>query len=331
MTTTAMFILSVELVPTRQRNLVNGWASCLWVFGYPVAAGIGYFVPDWNYMFLAASVFYMFTTLSVFFCIESPKFYLINNNEEAAKRAFQALARLNNMELDLEKREISDTGRAQKREQSTRQQLVDFVKFPSLRLECGILMALWFVVAMFYFGFNFGWGKIVPDLYLGYVVAGSGELISYVLLVPLIAVCGRRRAMMFLFAGSALFFLLAIPDLELGAGWSLNSVSCLVGIVFVSGSFSGVYLWTGEIAPTSHAGLVFCLCSGAARFGSFLGPYIFNNLAPITHRAVPLGGLALIALLCAFGSFIMVETGNSTIVLTGVDVEERRRNYRYQI
>ena len=137
--------------------------------------------------------------------------------------------------------------------------------------------------------------------------------------------------MMFMFTGASLSYLLAIPVLNFGGGWSLNSVSCLVGIVFVSGCFAGVYLWTGEVAPTSHAGLVFCLCSGAARIGSFLGPYIFNNLAPVTHTAVPLGGLAIVALLCSLGSFLIVETGTSTIVLTGAEVEERRKKYKYQI
>ena len=331
LTSTAMFILTMELVPAKQRNIISGWAAALWALGYPVAAGVGYFITSWNYMFLAACIVHLLTTIQVFFCIESPKFYLINNNVTSAKQAFKALAKMTKMDLDLEDTEILDVGKVKDRQQSTKQQLIDLVRHPSLRLETIILMLLWLCVTMFYYGFNFGWGKIVPDIYLGYIMAAVGELIACVLVVPLIAWLGRRRAMMIMFMGAALSYLIAIPEVELGSGWTLESVSCLVGVIFVTGNFTGVYLWTGEIAPTSHVGLVYCLSSGTARIGSFIGPYIFNNLAPVTHKAVPLGGLAVIALLCTLGSFLLVETGDKTIALTGQDIEERRKNYSYHV
>ena len=250
----------------------------------------------------------------------------------AAKKSFEALARLNNMEWDLTDTEISDVGKAKGREQSTRQQLVDLIRYPSLGLETGILVALWFSIIMFYYGFNFGWGKIVPDLYLGYLMAAAGELIAYVLVVPpLVGWLGRRRAMIVLCFGAAVSYLVAVPQVQIAGGWTLESISCLVGVIFVSGALSGVYLWTGEIAPTSHVGFVFCLSSGLARVGSFIGPYIFNNLALITHRAVPLGGLAFLAVLCALGSFLLVETGNREIALTGKEVQERRKKCKNPI
>ena len=96
--------------------------------------------------------------------------------------------------------------------------------------------------------------------------------------------------------------------------------------------FSGLYLWTGELAPTSHRGFVFSACSLSARIGSFIGPYIFNNLAPVTPKAVPLGGLAFLSALCAVGAFLLVETGDKKICVSAEDVEGRRKKYfKYQI
>ena len=328
---TGMYILTVELVPAKHRNLINAWASCLWAFGYPFVVGIGYFIESWNYMFLAASIIFMLASLQVFICTESPRFYLIKNDVKAAKKAFEALAKFNNMDLDLEFTEITDVGKTEDREQSVKQQFMELIRYPSLRLETLILMAIWMAVAMFYYGFNFGWGKILPNRYLGYIMAGVGEFISYVLAVPLIAWLGRRRAMIFMFVGAALVYLIAIPNVEIGGGWTLESVICLIGVIFVSASFSGVYLWTGEIAPTTHRGFVFGISSSAARVGSFIGPFIFNNLAPITHKAVPLGILAFASVLCLLGSFLLVETEDKAIPLTGQDVEERRKGYKYQI
>ena len=133
--------------------------------------------------------------------------------------------------------------------------------------------------------------------------------------------------MMVGFLAAGFFYLLAIPEVNLGGHWTLENISCLIGIIFVSGCFSGAYPWTGELAPTSHRGLVMCASSISARIGSFIGPYIFNNLAPVTHKAVPLGGLAFLAVLCAFGSFLLLETGDKKICLTAEDAVARRKNY----
>lgn len=331
LTSTAMYILTVELVTAKPRNLLNGWTGLMWALGYPIAAAVGYFVTDWNYMFLAALIVFLLSTIQVFICIESPRFYLMNNDVAAAKAAFQALADLSNFDMELEKVEISDESKAKELEQSTKQQLIDLIKYPALRLETAMLMMLWTFVAMFYYGFNFGWEALAPDMYLGYVMGGVGEIIAYALTIPLIAWLGRRRAMAVMFVGAALSYLLAIPDVPILGEYSMENIMCLLGIVFVSGTFSGVYMWTTEIAPTSHVGLVFCLSSGSARIGSFIGPYIFNNLYPKTHKAVPLGLLAVIAVVCVLGSFLLVETGDKTMALTPQDIEERRKGYKHQI
>ena len=330
---TGVYIMTVELVPVEQKNYINGWAMCLWALGYPLATAVGYLIPNWNYMFLAAAIIIAVMNVQVFFCPEPPSFHVINRDIESAKQSLKALQLLTDSKLDIDNIEISDAGKVQDRNQTVLRQLADLCSYPSLALETSILMFLWFFLGMSYYGFNFGWSSIVPNRYLGYLMASVGELIAYMSAVPLIARIGRRRAMMLMFVGAAIFYLIAIPEVKLGKNtdWTLESVSCLIGVIFVSGCFSGVYLWTAELAPTSHRGFVFCVSSSAARIGSFLGPYIFNNLKPITHRAVPLGGLAVLALLCALGSFILVETGDKETALTGEDVVARRKSHRYRI
>ncbi|XP_063675847.1 solute carrier family 22 member 15-like [Bolinopsis microptera] len=326
-----MYILTAELIPSKHRNITNGWSGCLASFGYFIAVGIGYFIKSWNNMFLATSIMMWLIALQIFICPESPRFFLIKNDVNAAKKVFKTLAKLNSIDLDLENIQIIDVGKAKDRNHNFKQQLTEFIRYPSLRLETIILMALWPSVAMFYCGFSFGWREILPDIYSGYIMAGVGEAISSLTCVSFTGWLGRRRAMVVMFLGAALTYLIAIPNVEFGSGWTMESVSCLIGVIFVTGAYAGLFLWTGEIAPTTHRGLVFSICSGISRVGSFIGPFIFNNLAPITHKAVPLGGLAFISVLCMLGSFLLVETGNERIPLTGQDVEERRKDYKYKI
>ena len=331
---TALYILTVELLPAKYRNYVTSWSMFLWASGgIPIATGVGYFVKDWNYMFLASSIIYIIFNLQVIICIESPRYFLIKGDAKSAKMSIKALAALTKSNLDVDKVELEDLEKSRAREQSFWQQLVDLCSYPVLLVETLLQMFMWFFIGMSYYGFNFGWGAILPDRYLGYLMGAVGEAIAYVTVAPLIALIGRRRSMMLLFVLSAVFYLIGIANVELkeNSKWTLESVSCLFGIVFISACFSTVYLWTAELAPTSHRGFVFSVSSSAARIGSFLGPYIFQNLKPITHKAVPLGGLAFLAVVCAFASFILVETGDKEIALTGEDVATRRKHYKYRL
>ena len=330
--TTGFFVLQLELMPASYRNYINGFAGIMWAAGYPIAAAVGYFVHDWNYMYLAAAIIGILTRVHTFvFVIESPRFYLIKNDVKSAKKSFKALAALTTANLNLDKTDIIDAGKAGERQQNMKQQFMDLIKYPSVLKETLLLMFLWFFIAMFFYGFNFGWAKIVPNTYLGYLFGGLGEFISACITVPVIHKLGRRRAMMIFHSGAALVFLIAIPEVEIGNGWTLEGVCCLVCVTFISTSFQGIYLWTGEIAPTSHRGFAYAAGSGAARVGSFLGPYIFNNLAPVTHRAVPFGIQSFASLLCAFAAFLLVETGDKEIACVAADVEARRKGYRYRI
>ena len=329
---TGMFVLTVEILPARYRNYINGWAQCLWAVGYGVAAATGYLVKDWNQMFLVAAIICFITQLPTFFAIESPRYYLIKGDVNAAKDSLKRLGDLNGIDLDLENITITDGGK--EREQSLKQQLVEFCRYPILLVETLLCMYLWFFVGLSYYGFNFGWGSILPDRYIGYLMAMVGELIAYIGLVPTISKLGRRRALMIAFLGASLCYLVAIPDVALTAGenpWTLESVASLVGIVFVSATFSGIYLWTGEIAPTSHRGFVFCMSSSAARIGSFIGPFIVNNLFEMTHKAVPLAALSALSLVAFLASFSLVETGDKGIASTSEEVVTRRKQYSYRI
>ena len=251
----------------------------------------------------------------------------MTNNIDGAKESFKFLASLNNMDLDLDNIVITDSDKTKERQQTFFQQMRDMIAYPMLFIETCLQMILWFITAMSYYGFNFSWGSIIPDIYIGYVMAMVGELIVCLGLTPLVAWIGRRRTMMMLYGGAACCYLFAIPNVNLDAAgsWTLESVAFLVGIVFVTASFSGLHLWSAELAPTSHQGLVFGSASSAARVGSFLGPFIFFNLAPQLPKAAPLVGQAGLMVLCCVSSFLLVETEDKDIALTGEDVVKRRQ------
>ena len=67
-------------------------------------------------------------------------------------------------------------------------------------------------------------------------------------------------------SASGTFVMAQIPY-KLSPSFSVEMLSCLLGAMFVSAAFCGDYLYTMELAPTSHRGKMLGYCSFAARIG----------------------------------------------------------------
>jgi MFS family permease len=95
--------------------------------------------------------------------------------------------------------------------------------------------------------------------------AGLGEAIASVILVPLVLYSGRRRAMILSLIVASVCFLLGMIPWQWTDVWSFERLISLIAIVAVTCSFSLAFLYTNELAPTTHRGLVFSCSSLIAR------------------------------------------------------------------
>ena len=62
-------------------------------------------------------------------------------------------------------------------------------------------------------------------------------------------------------------FLLALIPFRLTASFTAAQLSCLIGIMFANAFYSSMYLYSAELAPTSHRGKMMGYCSVSARIG----------------------------------------------------------------
>ena len=68
---------------------------------------------------------------------------------------------------------------------------------------------------------------------------------------------------------SALSFGVRITDT-----WDLDHVVRLFAATVIGSVWDSVSLLSKELSPTSHQGMIYCLCSASARVGAFVGPYM---------------------------------------------------------
>ena len=195
--------------------------------------------------------------------------------------------------------------------------------------ETLLCMFSWLIVALIFYGFTFGWSKIGKDLYTNYLFDSVGKGTSFALTIPACYYLGRQRALLLFLGTGILANCLAMPDVMFSESWSLEHVACLIGMMALAGAFGTIYLYTGELAPTSHRGMVLSLSSAAARVGSAIGPYV-ALIYDVTDRRVPLAVFAVLTGLMGLAVWFLSDTTGRRIPETPKDVEILAGSRKYR-
>eukprot|EP00116_Pleurobrachia_bachei_P017185 sb/3477447/ len=90
----------------------------------------------------------------------------------------------------------------------------------------------------------------------------------------------------------------------------------------IAAVFGSIYLYTMELAPTSHRGKILGNCSFAARIGAFMGPQ-----APLLFSWSNIGALIIFAVLSGSAGlmiFRLPDTAKVPTPSTAAEVQARR-------
>ncbi|KAL5250494.1 hypothetical protein ACHWQZ_G016287 [Mnemiopsis leidyi] len=307
-TVSGVGILALELTPSKLRNLSQVLCSSLWNIGSILCVGISYAVKDWKHIYLVEGCILAVTAISVLVYPESPRFQLVKGKESEARETFRKISRIfktsnrsENVELIFKDYDKNYLG-----------QIRDFIKYPVMLKNTLILMACWGSISCISYGLLFSWGKLGADIYSSIIFSSLGSFISKASGIDyyIIHFLGRKNAVVLNFAGLAALFFLAVPcyGVELGDTWRLEHVVCLFTTLFSGGVWGSISLLTKELSPTSHRGMILCICSATARIGAFIGPYLSLLYNIIDSRIV----LAIFGCLGACASFLAFFNSDST-------------------
>ena len=321
---TGRFVWAMEFTPFRLRNLANTLLSVTWPCGTGLLILVSYFVSDWRYNAGIISIISFLFYLQLLVCPESPRFFAHRNREEEALKILDRMSKFyknppipkNSIE-----RELNRSGKGN----TFLEQMKAFFVYTVMLRRTLCLMVCWFVVALFYYGLSFGWHKMGKNIFMSQGLGSVSEVVACTLSFTLIGTAGRKKAQVAAFLGIGICFGIAMVDAPLSSTWELQQVACLFAVVFIGMGFITVYLYTVELSPTSHRGMILSSSSGAARIGSFLGPYL-SLLYDVMDRKIVLaifGGMGvLVALLTCF---LLEDTTGVEIPETPADLQGARR------
>ena len=321
---TGIYCWVFEFIPSHLRSLATGSIMNIWTFGYVTITLIGYLIPKWNYIFLTVAIINYILTIPQLIYPISPRFALVRGREDEAKKTLESFSRLCNNEISMDTVNLT----YKERVQNLFEQLKDFKDYPTMRKETILGMIGWSIAAVLFYGFAFGWVRISSDLYLGHLAASTIRFIGYTVCIPVCDRIGRKKCMLAILAMGLLSNLLAMLDVKINEFWTLEFIACLIGNLSCSAASGVIYLYSGELAPTSHRGMVMSLSSASARVGSFAGTYV-GLLYSVADRRVPLAVFA--GLTCIFMAtiYFLSDTTKRRIPETPIDVEILNGKNRY--
>ncbi|XP_007895453.2 solute carrier family 22 member 15 [Callorhinchus milii] len=271
------FVLTQEYVGKSYWALTGSLTNLVFAIGIALFSVIGYYIRDWRALAAAANspgvLFFLFSiTLP-----ESPRWLYSHGKTEKAEEVLQHISLRNGNAKTIFKLKpcagaMHTSGPAPG--------LLDLVKHPILRRRTVILMYVWYVCSLVYYGLTMNAGQLKGNRYLNMAMYGLVEVPAFPLCMYFIdkSWCGRRKTMaaFLLFAGFACLGTMFVPSqLDSEIGFLLNITSlALCGKLAVSAAFNIAYVFTAELYPTVIRNAGLGVCSMSCRIGGILAPFV---------------------------------------------------------
>ncbi|XP_030309541.1 solute carrier family 22 member 15-like isoform X3 [Calypte anna] len=286
--------------------------------GIAVYALLGYWVREWRSLALVSNTPGVIFLLLSFMLPESPRWLYSQGKMAEAEDVLQYIALGNGKErLDLKLKPSAGT----LRKDESAPGILSLVKQPVLWWRTIILMYIWYVCSVVYYGLTLNAGELRGNLYLNVALSGLVEVPAFPLCMFFIekSWSGRRKTMacFLIFAGSACIFTTFSPN---NAGLLFSPTwLALCGKMMVSAAFNILYIYTSELYPTVLRNAGLGVCSMSCRFGGILAPFVpsMKSLSP----SVPFMVFGISGLSAGFLTLLLPETLNKPIAESIEDLQ----------
>lgn len=318
--------LYAEYLPSKVRGVCVVFIEIFWAIGAVFEVTLALIVMPtlgWQYLLVLSSLPVLLFVILCRWLPESARYYIASGQQQLAHDSLKRVALQNNkpMPLGVLKSEAVS---------STRGSYKDLFKTREMSIVTILLLFIWFANAFSYYGVVllstelFAAGStcsagttsdINPQCHDGCMTLTSADYVSLLwttlaefpglfITIVIIEVLGRKKTMaieMLLF--SVFTFLLFICTSRNVMTFFLFAARGLI-----SGAFQAAYVYTPEVYPTANRALGLGCCSGVARIGAIITPFIAQVMVAYSAH-LALGIYAVTGLIAAFFCMLLpIET-----------------------
>ncbi|XP_015509581.2 uncharacterized protein LOC107216806 [Neodiprion lecontei] len=301
------FILGVELVGKRKRELCGIVLNYFYALGEAAVALFAWWFGSWRLLQLAVS-----GPAAIFLCYywlvpESVRWLLARNENDKAKSIVSTAAKTNKVVLSsriMESMEISGGAKTPAKDPQLLKMLGLAFHSKLLVTRISVMFYVWAATAFVYYGLSVNSTSLSGDKYLNFALVCLVEIPGYTLALYALPLFGRRRAL--------ILSLLICTVTCAAAAWLFRTstslywvatVMFLIGKLAITAAFGILYVYTAELFPTAVRSCAVGLSSTMARVGAMVAPFapmlstVTSGLPLICFAAAPLFAAILTALL----------------------------------
>jgi len=283
------FTLSMEVVGIKERvpclpwvtynTLLANFISVPLAGGESLISALGYALKDWRTLQWVSSAGCLAVSVIWFLLPESPRWLISNEKYKEAKALVLKAGKRNGVKISEHLLEAPNQGTNESKDIEKVEEKPDDGQYslsdlfhPSIRIITVAMFVCWPVITLLYYGISYSVDKIhlTDDVFLSYILISLIEIPSYLFLVVMMDVWGRKPLFVFsmLVPGVAC---ICAAFLKEGV---VFMILVLVGKFCASAAFNITYMYTAELFPTNIRNSAIGICSTMARFGGIAAPWI---------------------------------------------------------
>ncbi|KAM9232125.1 solute carrier family 22 member 13-like [Leptosomus discolor] len=309
--TMTILALATEWVGASYRPTAVLISHCCFAIGQMILAGLSYGIRNWRLLEIAGSAPLFAFFFYIWVLPESARWLVTKGRIEEAKKVLQKAASINKSTIPPELLE-----QLKPEKQTKTGSPLDLFRKKHLWKVTLIMLCIWFVNSLVYYGLSLNVTNFGLDIYLTQLAFGAVEVPARIGCIFMLQWFGRKKtqAVLLLLSGLVCLIITGIPEDQP----VVTTVLAIIGKFTASASFSTSYVYTAELFPTVVRQTGVGLCSMSARVAGIIAPLI--RLLGQYHRAIPMaifgsapvvGGLLCFLLPETRGTDLADDTGTS--------------------
>lgn len=306
------FVLTQEYVGKSYWAMTGTLTNMTFAVGISLFAALGYYVRPWRNLATVANCPGLLLFLLCVTLPESPRWLYSRGHMKQAEDILQDFGVRNGKgRISLKLRRTVSTCAPD----ASSPGVFQLVTHPILRWRTVVLMYVWYVCSLVYYGLTLNASEDKGNRYLSVAMYGLVELPAYPLCMYFMNKqwAGRRKSMAnFLgFAGLSCLLKTIVPV----SGFFLSATSlALMGKLMVSAAFNIAYVYTSELYPTVIRNAGLGVCSMSCRVGGILAPFVPSMKS--LHASMPFIVFCLSGVSAGCLGLLLPETLNKPIAET---------------
>uniref|UniRef100_A0A914YXD4 Major facilitator superfamily (MFS) profile domain-containing protein n=1 Tax=Panagrolaimus superbus TaxID=310955 RepID=A0A914YXD4_9BILA len=316
-------LLALEFLSPSKRKWACFGAGCLFAVGQIILALIAMLeLPFLKFQF-ALFVPLILLFVCAYFAPESARWLLAQNKFDEAEKVLTYAAKINKAGIPAD---WKDRIIVEKHNPKNTVSVVALLKTPKLRTRTIVVIFLWPIVSMLYYGMSTKMDLFGGNKYQTFIFGAFIEIPANGVVTLIIDRLGRKGLTVGGLISVAICMFLSIFITE-----NTPLFLCITQIVFarfaITITYSTIYTYTPELFPTVLRGRTVGIASFCARLGGIGSSYLVLLLVDVYGRLVVTIPFMTLALLAAIGVFFLLpETAGTELPQTIDDVERKELN-----